>query len=269
MPKGGFALEGLTAAGLLAAAAAAYKTGKIKEGTSKSMFTGGQIGADLAYAGSTHQAAPAFSGIGGDSNISPFKDPANTDPANMMGGKKRRPKAKRGGNGTAIESAHNGAMPEGGMGSLDRLHPVGGSDSMLGGAKHAKHAAKHKKLLKSAEQLKKLLHSITKKIGGDSVEDAEDAEDPENGIQEAEDLADSAEGLATSARRHADNMINSVPLPAQYDNTNGNTNDDNTNFNSAVGGKKKSKPKAKKPKAKKMGSKEILGAGLDAITGGY
>ena len=259
MPKGGFALEGLTAAGLLAAAAAAYKTGKIKEGTSKSMFTGGQIGADLAYAGSTHQAAPAFSGIGGDSNTSPFTDPA--DPANMMGGKKRRPKAKRGGNGTAIESAHNGAMPEGGMGSLDRLHPVGGSDSMLGGAKH-------KKLLKSAEQLKKLLHSITKKIGGDSVE-----EDAENGIREAENLAYSAENLAYLAKQHANNMENSEPLPAplQYDNTNDGTNDD-TNF-SSVGGKKKSKPKskpkAKKPKAKKMGSKEILGAGLDAITGGY
>ena len=260
MPKGGFALEGLTAAGLLAAAAAAYKTGKIKEGTSKSMFTGGQIGADLAYAGSTHQAAPAFSGIGGDSNTSPFRDSAN-----MMGGKKRRPKAKRGGNGTAIESAHNGAMPEGGMGSLDRLHPVGGSDSMLGGAKHAKHAAKHKKLLKSAEQLKKLLHSITKKIGGDSVEEDQDPEnaengilDAENGIQEdAENLADSAENLATSAREHANKMKN--PESLEYD---------NTNF-SSVGGKKKSKPKAKKPKAKKMGSKEILGAGLDAITGGY
>lgn len=268
MPKGGFALEGLTAAGLLAAAAAAYKTGKIKEGTSKSMFTGGQIGADLAYAGSTHQAAPAFSGIGGDSNISPFKDPAN-----MTGGKKRRPKAKRGGNGTAIESAHNGAMAEGGMGSLDRLHPVGGSDSMLGGAKHAKHAAKHKKLLKSAEQLKKLLHSITKKIGGDysgeqdAEEVEEDEEDAENGIQEAKNLADSAGILATSARRHADNMINSVPVPEQP--SPASLEYDDTNFNSAVGGKKKSKPKAKKPKAKKMGSKEILGAGLDAITGGY
>jgi len=253
MPKGGFALEGLTAAGLLAAAAAAYKTGKIKEGTSKSMFTGGKIGGDLAYAGSTHQAAPAFGGIGGDSDTSPFQDPAS---ANMMGGKKRRPKAKRGGNGTAIESAHNGAMPEGGMGSLDRLHPAGGSDSMLGGAKHAKHAAKHKKLLKSAEQLKKLLHSITKKIGGATADEAKQAED-----------------VAQLANEHATNMRNSVPIPDQPSSASLDNYDIyNTNINQGQGqegGKKKAKPKAKKSKAKKMGGNEILGAGLDAITGSY
>jgi hypothetical protein len=143
-------------------------------------------------------------------------------------------------------------MPEGGMGSLDRLHPADGSDSMLGGAKHAKHA-KHKKLLKSAEQLKKLLHSITKKIGG-----ATDAE------------AKEAEMLADAAIEHAKNMRNTVPEEELSNNINV-PQINNTNLAQTNGGKKKSKPKpkAKKPKAKKMGGKEILGAGLDAITGGY